>query len=124
MEGLQRLAFWIGRHRTVMVWESGKLDGLWFFVQSVELNGNWTLRPSSERVLVFLGFLFWSLEPSGCWTVRMFLVGSMEINGLLDRVKGQMCSSMLTVTIVTKVTVVHYCEVSSEFPPWIPSLVA
>jgi hypothetical protein len=101
--------------------------GLWFrfLVQSVWFSGSWTLWPSTEHVLVFFPrVLFRSLEPNGCWTARMFLIRSMEINGLLDRVKGQMRSSMLTVTIVTQVTVVNYCEVSSEFPPWIPSLVA
>lgn len=31
MEELQWLAFWIGRHRRVMVWEFAKLEGLCFW---------------------------------------------------------------------------------------------
>jgi hypothetical protein len=70
------------------------------------------------------GFVL-ELEPNGCWTARMFLIRGVEINGLLDRVKGaDVLVDARTVTIVTNVTVVHYCEVSSELPPWIPSLVA
>jgi hypothetical protein len=55
----------------------------------------------------------------------MVLVRGMEINGFLDRVnRADVLVDVRTVTIVTTVTVVHYCEVAPSFPPWIPSLVA
>lgn len=71
-----------------MIWEFAKLDGSWLLVQSVELNASWALRPSTERVFLFPQDLIgaWSLMVVGqraCSSIR-----SMEINGLLDRVKG------------------------------------
>ena len=87
-------------------------------VQSVELNGSWILRSSAERVFVFLGFV---LELHGArWLLDGAAVFDLEHGGQgsLDRVKGQMRSSIVsTVTTVTTVTIVRYGLRASSLDP-------
>jgi hypothetical protein len=124
----------------VLLWEASDSGGSWFG-RIAELDSFW-----------FLAFGFWfrawssmeaepcGLAPSAYWFFSGFVL-ELGVQFLLDSAHdldsehgdrwfgGQsegadVLVDVRAVTIVTKVTVVHYCEVCSEFPPWIPSLVA